>query len=193
MAKSYVKFETPSDVQQKALSVVEAAHACGGLRKGTNETTKAIERGTAKLVVVAGDVDPEEIVMHIPMICGEHKIAYLFVSEKLALGKAAGLGVGTSAVAVLKAEKAEAILKEVVDRALSLMPKAPEAVKEERKPAEPKAPKAPKAPEAAKEEKKHAEPKSPEAVKEEKKPAEPKAPEAARAEKNPAEAKAETA
>ncbi len=175
MAKSYVKFETPSDVQQKALSVVEAAHACGGLRKGTNETTKAIERGTAKLVVVAGDVDPEEIVMHIPMICGEHRIAYLFVSEKLALGKAAGLGVGTSAVAVLKADKAEAVLKEVVDKAQSLMPKAPEAAKVEKKPAEPKAPKAPKAPEAAKAEKKPAEPKAPEAAKAEEMPVEPKA------------------
>ena len=126
MAKSYVKFETPSDVQQKALQAVEAANACGGLRKGTNETTKAIERGTAKLVVVAADVDPEEIVMHLPMLCGEKKVPYLFVPEKLALGKAAGLGVGTSAVAVIKADKAEAVLKEACDKAVALAPKAEE-------------------------------------------------------------------
>jgi ribosomal protein eL8 len=133
MAKSYVKFETPSDLQLKALEVVAAAQACGGLRKGTNETTKAIERGNAKLVVIAGDVEPEEIVMHLPMICGEHKTSYLFVSEKLALGKAAGLGVGTSSVAVLKADKAESVLKEVAEKAAGLAPKA------EAKPAEAKA------------------------------------------------------
>ncbi len=124
MAKSYVKFETPSDVQAKALEVVTAAAACGGLRKGTNEATKAIERQTAKIVVIAGDVDPEEIVMHLPMLCGEKKIPYVFISEKLALGKAAGLGVGTSAVAVIKADKAEAVLKEVTEKANSLNPKA---------------------------------------------------------------------
>jgi large subunit ribosomal protein L7Ae len=135
MAKSYVKFDTPGDVQAKALQVVEAAQACGGLRKGVNETTKAIERQAAKLVVVAGDVDPEEIVMHIPMICGEKRAPYVFVNEKLALGKSAGLGVGTSAVAVTKADKSEALLKEVSEKAFALNPKA-EAKPEQK--AEPK-------------------------------------------------------
>jgi large subunit ribosomal protein L7Ae len=129
MAKSYVKYETPSDVQQKALQVVEAGLACGGLRKGTNEATKAIERGTAKLVLIAADVDPEEIVMHLPMLCGEKKVPYVFISEKLSLGKAAGLGVGTAAVAVAKADKAEAVLKEVVEKAVALAPKAEEKKK----------------------------------------------------------------
>ena len=129
MAKSYVKYETPSDVQQKALQVVEAGLACGGLRKGTNEATKAIERGTAKLVLIAADVDPEEIVMHLPMLCGEKKVPYVFISEKLALGKAAGLGVGTAAVAVAKADKAEAVLKEVIEKAIALAPKAEEKKK----------------------------------------------------------------
>jgi large subunit ribosomal protein L7Ae len=129
MAKSYVKYETPSDVQQKALQVVEAALASGGLRKGTNEATKAIERGNAKLVLIAADVDPEEIVMHLPMLCAEKKVPYVFISEKLSLGKAAGLGVGTSAVAVTKADKAEAVLKEVVEKAVALAPKAEEKKK----------------------------------------------------------------
>ncbi|MFA6330356.1 MAG: 50S ribosomal protein L7Ae [Candidatus Micrarchaeia archaeon] len=129
MAKSYVKYETPADVQQKALQVVEAGLACGGLRKGTNEATKAIERGTAKLVLIAADVDPEEIVMHLPMLCGEKKVPYVFISEKLALGKAAGLGVGTAAVAVAKADKAETVLKEVVEKAVALAPKAEEKKK----------------------------------------------------------------
>ncbi len=129
MAKSYVKYETPSDVQQKALQVVEAGLACGGLRKGTNEATKAIERGNAKLVLIAADVDPEEIVMHLPMLCGEKKVPYVFISEKLTLGKAAGLGVGTAAVAVAKADKAEAVLKEVVEKAVALAPKAEEKKK----------------------------------------------------------------
>ncbi len=113
MAKSYVKFETPADAQAKALAVIEAAKASKGLRKGTNEATKAIERGEAKLVVIAADVEPEEVVMHLPSICQEKGIAFCFINAKTDLGKAAGLKVGTAAVAVVTAGAQEASLKEL--------------------------------------------------------------------------------
>ena len=51
--------------------VVEKARKTGKVEKGTNEVTKAVERGTAKLVVYATDVEPKEIVMHLPIICKE--------------------------------------------------------------------------------------------------------------------------
>lgn len=120
MAKSYVKFATPGDVQAKALEVAEAARNAGGLRKGTNETTKAIERGEAKLVLIAEDVDPEEIVMHLPQLCGEKGVPYCFVAEKASLGKAAGLGVGTAAIAITKAGAAEEALRGVVGKVAAL-------------------------------------------------------------------------
>lgn len=116
MARSYVKFETPADAQAKALSVVEAAKAAKGLRKGTNEATKAIERGIAKLVVIASDVDPEEVVMHLPAICSEKAVAFCFINSKNDLGKAAGLKVGTAAVAVVNAGSQEAALKELASK-----------------------------------------------------------------------------
>jgi len=49
--------------------IVEKARKTGKIEKGTNEVTKAIELGTAKLVVYASDVDPKEIVMHLPLLC----------------------------------------------------------------------------------------------------------------------------
>jgi large subunit ribosomal protein L7Ae len=138
MAKGYVKFSTPGDVQSKALEVVEAAKNAGGLRKGTNEATKAIERGEAKLVVIAEDVDPEEIVMHLPQLCGEKGVPYCYVGEKSALGKAAGLGVGTSAVAVTKPGAAEESLRGVVSKLSGLTGAAPAKPAGEAKPAAPK-------------------------------------------------------
>ena len=66
MPKSYVKFEVPEELKEKVLQAVEIARNSGKIKKGTNETTKAIERGIAKLVVIAEDVEPEEIVMHLP-------------------------------------------------------------------------------------------------------------------------------
>lgn len=116
MAKAYVKFSTPADVQAKALQVIEAAKAANGCRKGTNEATKAIERGEAKLVVIAEDVDPEEIVLHLPVICTEKAIPFLYVSSKKDLGNAAGLKVGTAAVAITAPGSAESSLKELASK-----------------------------------------------------------------------------
>ena len=58
----------------KVYEAVEVAKATGKIRKGTNETTKALEKGTAKLVVVAKDVNPPEIIMHIPLLAEEKGI-----------------------------------------------------------------------------------------------------------------------
>ncbi len=135
MAKAYVKFSTPQDLQSKALEAIEAAKAVGGLRKGTNEATKAIERGEAKLVVIAEDVDPEEIVMHMPMICGEKRVPYLYVSEKTSLGKAAGIGVGTAAVAITKPGSAESAVKEIAQKLSEIAPGAAPAAQAAAKPA----------------------------------------------------------
>jgi ribosomal protein eL8 len=99
MAK-YVKFEISKDLTDKIYEAIEIAHTTGKLRKGVNETTKCIERGLAKLVILAMDVTPEEVVMHLPVICNEKKILCVEVPSKLELGKAAGLDVGTSSIAI---------------------------------------------------------------------------------------------
>ena len=54
--------------------VIEKARKTGKIEKGTNEVTKAIERGTAKFVVYAVDVEPKEIVQHLPIIAKEKNI-----------------------------------------------------------------------------------------------------------------------
>lgn len=87
--------------------IVEKARKTGKVEKGTNEVTKAIERGIAKLVVYASDVDPKEIVQHIPVLCKEKKINCQEADNKKKLGIAAGLPVSTSSVAVIEAGDAE--------------------------------------------------------------------------------------
>ena len=52
-------------------TLIELARKTGKIEKGTNEVTKAIEKGNAKLVAVAKDANPPEVVMHIPMLCEE--------------------------------------------------------------------------------------------------------------------------
>ena len=115
MAKAYyVKFETPEDLVSPILEALRVAAQTGKVRKGTNEATKAIERGISKLIVIAEDVEPPEVVAHLPLICEEQKSAYAFVPSKQELGKALGIEVTSAAAAILDAGDAQHIIDEVV-------------------------------------------------------------------------------
>lgn len=83
--------------------IVEKARKSGKIEKGTNEVTKAIERGTAKIVVVAADVEPKELVMHLPILCKEKNIPCETADSKKKLGIAVGINVGCASVAVIEA------------------------------------------------------------------------------------------
>ena len=86
--------------------IIEKAKKTGKVDKGSNEVTKAIERGVAKLVLYASDVSPKEIVAHIPLLCREKNILCHEVDSKQKLGIAIGLAVATAAVAVIDAGEA---------------------------------------------------------------------------------------
>jgi large subunit ribosomal protein L7Ae len=120
MAGKYVKFEVPEELQNKALEAVEIARDTGKVKKGSNEATKAIERGLAIMVVIGADVEPEEIVMHLPALCDEKKVPYLFVSKQNDIGNASGLDVGSAAAAIVKPGKAKEIVDELTKQVAAL-------------------------------------------------------------------------
>ena len=106
----------PADLQERALEALEVARDTGRIKKGTNETTKAIERGNALLVLVAEDVSPEEIVMHLPELADEKGIAYVFVDAQDDLGAAAGLEVGSAAAAIEDAGEAADDVEDIASK-----------------------------------------------------------------------------
>lgn len=112
----YVDLEIPADLVPQIIEMLSVAKDGGKVKKGVNETTKAIERKSAQLVVVAGDVTPEEVVVHIPMLCKENGIPYAFLPTKKDLGMAVGIQVGTSAVAVENAGGAAEKLQDIIKK-----------------------------------------------------------------------------
>jgi len=92
---------------------VEKARTSGKIKKGTNETTKVIEKGIAKLVIVADDANPKEIVMHIVPLCKEKGITCVIVPSKAELGAAAGLPVATVCVAIVQEGDAKDLIKKI--------------------------------------------------------------------------------
>ena len=116
----YMRFEVPKELVDKTYEVVELSRDTGKVRKGVNEVTKIIERGEGKLVVMSTDVQPEEILAHIPMLCEEKNTPYGYVPSKQELGKASGLKVPTASVVVIDPGKGKAMLEEVAGKLRSL-------------------------------------------------------------------------
>ena len=109
--------EVPKELLDKVYEAIEIAKTTGKIKKGTNETTKTIEKGKAKMVVIAKDVTPPEITMHIPLIAEEKNVPCFTVPSKEELGAAAGIQVGTGSIAVVEEGEAKSLIKEIVSKA----------------------------------------------------------------------------
>ncbi len=121
MAKPmYVRFETPKELVDTVYQLVELARDTGKVRKGTNEVTKLVERGTAKFIVMSEDVQPEEILAHIPFLCEEKKVPYAYVPNKEELGVACGLEKPTASVAIMDPGKGKGLMEELGGKTASL-------------------------------------------------------------------------
>lgn len=120
----HIDFETPADVQDKVYEFVKkiGKEGNGRFKKGMNEVIKVCERGAAKLVVMAENVDPSEMMMPIPLICKERGIPFIYVSDQGYLGEAAGLPEGrpTSAIAITELDGAADEFKSIVTSANEL-------------------------------------------------------------------------
>ena len=111
----YVKFDVPKELADAAYEAVRQARQTGKVRKGTNETTKAVERGIAKLVVMAEDVEPPEVVAHLPILCEERNIPYIFVPSKAQLGSSLGLDVTAASAAIIEPSEAQTLVEQIIN------------------------------------------------------------------------------
>lgn len=99
--------------EEKVYELVEVSKNTGKIRKGSNEVTKALEKGKAKAIVIAKDVSPPEITMHLPILAKEKSIPSFEVPSKDELGVAAGLKKSTAAVAIVQEGDAKKTLQEL--------------------------------------------------------------------------------
>jgi len=73
------------------LDLVQQASSYNQLKKGANEATKTLNRGVAEFIIMAGDTEPLEILLHLPLLCEDKNVPYVFVRSKTALGRACGV------------------------------------------------------------------------------------------------------
>ena len=80
-----------SKLSATILELVQQASNYKQLKKGANEATKTLNRGISEFIVMAADTEPLEIVLHLPLLCEDKNVPYVFVQSKVALGRACGV------------------------------------------------------------------------------------------------------
>ena len=73
------------------LDIAQQATNYKQLKKGANEATKTLNRGISEFVIIAADTEPLEIVLHLPLLCEDKNVPYVFVPSKQARGRACGV------------------------------------------------------------------------------------------------------
>eukprot|EP01117_Protostelium_nocturnum_P002485 TRINITY_DN13187_c0_g1_i1.p1 TRINITY_DN13187_c0_g1~~TRINITY_DN13187_c0_g1_i1.p1 ORF type:complete len:130 (-),score=51.18 TRINITY_DN13187_c0_g1_i1:58-447(-) len=92
------------DLTNQILELVQQANNYKQLKKGANEVTKALNRAIAEFIVLAADAEPIEILLHLPLLCEDKNVPYVFVPSMNALGRATGISRSVIAVAVTRNE-----------------------------------------------------------------------------------------
>jgi large subunit ribosomal protein L7Ae len=116
----YVKFDVPKELADAVYEAARQARQTGKVKRGTNETTKAVERGIAKLVIIAEDVEPPEVVAHLPILCEERKIPYIYVPSKAQLGAVLGLDVAAASAAIIEPSEAQPLVEQIINELAKL-------------------------------------------------------------------------
>jgi len=108
--------EISKELIEETYRAVETAKATGKITKGCNETTKALERGILKLVVIAKDTEPKEVVLHLPALSREKGVICVEVPSREELGASAGLHVKTACVGIVKEGESKKILASITSQ-----------------------------------------------------------------------------
>merc|ERR1711865_1078461 len=87
---------------KELLELLNQAKTLNQLKKGANETTKALNRGVAELIILAADTEPLEIILHLPLLCEDKNVPYVYVRNQSQLGKSCGVSRNIIAVAIVE-------------------------------------------------------------------------------------------
>jgi len=96
-----------SELTIAILDLVQQANNYKQLKKGANEATKTLNRGLSDLIIMAADTEPLEILLHLPLLCEDKNVPYVFVPSKIALGRACGVSRPVVSCSILSNESSQ--------------------------------------------------------------------------------------
>merc|ERR1712032_51253 len=96
--------QADNKMSKDILGLLNSATQYKCLKKGANETTKALNKGLADLVVLAADTEPLEIILHLPLLCEDKNVPYVYIPKQDELGRSCGVSRNIVACAVLRTD-----------------------------------------------------------------------------------------
>ncbi|PVU95106.1 hypothetical protein BB561_002037 [Smittium simulii] len=102
-----------ANLTNQILDLVKQASNYKQLKKGANEATKTLNRGISEFIVLAADTEPLEILLHLPLLCEDKNVPYVFVPSKTVLGRSCGVSRAVIAVSITTNEASD--LKPQID------------------------------------------------------------------------------
>eukprot|EP01112_Ceratiomyxa_fruticulosa_P020875 TRINITY_DN722_c0_g1_i1.p1 TRINITY_DN722_c0_g1~~TRINITY_DN722_c0_g1_i1.p1 ORF type:complete len:129 (-),score=31.27 TRINITY_DN722_c0_g1_i1:65-451(-) len=82
------------------LELIKQATDYRQIKRGANEAAKTLNRGISEFIVLAADAEPLEILLHLPLLCEDKNVPYVFLPSKQALGRACGVSRPVIAVSI---------------------------------------------------------------------------------------------
>ncbi|KAG1438413.1 hypothetical protein G6F56_012645 [Rhizopus delemar] len=116
---------------KKIFKTVKKASKVKHVRRGVKEVGKALRKGEKGLVIIAGDISPMDVISHMPVLCEDSNVPYIFVPSKEQLGEASSTKRPTSVTMVVfggktKDTKAAEDYKELYDECYAQVKKLDE-------------------------------------------------------------------
>ncbi|ROT41502.1 L30e-like protein [Sodiomyces alkalinus F11] len=101
---------------KKVLKTVRKAAKNNTLKRGVKEVVKTLRKSPPAapgrttfpgVLIIAGDISPQDVVSHLPVLCEDHNVPYIFVPSRAELGAAAKTKRPTSVVMVMETGSAK--------------------------------------------------------------------------------------
>ena len=92
-------------LEKKLLKLVKKGMKEKLVRRGVKETVKAVRKGNAGVVIIAADISPIDVLSHLPILCEDKGVPYIYVRSRAEVGEACKTKRPTSCVMVVKPDK----------------------------------------------------------------------------------------
>ena len=77
------------------------------VKRGVKETVKAVRKGQKGVVIIAADISPIDVLSHLPILCEDKSVPYIYVRSRAEIGEACKTKRPTSCVMICKPDKAK--------------------------------------------------------------------------------------
>ncbi|KAG9255823.1 50S ribosomal protein L30e-like protein [Emericellopsis atlantica] len=96
---------------KKVFKTIRKSAKANTLKRGVKEVVKTLRKSPAAgpgvtsfpgIVIIAGDISPADVISHLPVLCEDHNVPFIFVSSRAELGAAAKTKRPTSVVMIME-------------------------------------------------------------------------------------------